>query len=65
VIIRESGLAARPLLGYDPQPPFNAGSPREAGRILTEMALGIVAEVKNRTGVIAERERGVVAPKGG
>jgi cyclohexyl-isocyanide hydratase len=51
-------------LEYDPQPPFNAGSPREAGPILTEMALGIVAEVRSRTRAIAERERGVVAPVG-
>jgi cyclohexyl-isocyanide hydratase len=41
---------------YDPKPPFNAGSPGNAGPVLSGMALGIVAEVKERTRQIAESQ---------
>ena len=45
------------VMEYDPEPPFQAGTPDAAGPELTAIALGMVGEMKSEAVVIAQGRR--------
>lgn len=57
----ETAKLTQLLLEYDPQPPFDAGSPKGAGPALTEQLLRSIAPINRQTRQIAEQLAGVGA----
>jgi len=57
----ETAKLTQLLLEYDPQPPFDAGSPKGAGPALTEQLLKSIEPINRQTRQIAEQLAGVGA----